>query len=585
MVGPDLSLVVALRAFAATPSPAYYATAGIIGEVTIVVSSILNRSHSPIYTTRGIVGSASPLAGAAGAHVLREGGNAFDAAIAVAAAEAVTLPMMCGIGGEVFALLYHAASGKIYGISGSGKASLSATRDYFVSRGYVKMPADGPLTPAVPGEVHAWQTILDNFGSRTLAQLIEPAITLATDGFSLPPRSASYFTDHFTKLSKYPTTAKVFIKPDGSPYLLGDVFAQPALARSLRRVADGGPDEFYRGTLGKEIAQGIADGGGLIDEDDLAQHETLFYDDPPSVGYHGHTVYATGLPSQGVLTLELLSLLDGFDLAALGHNTAECIHTMVEAKRLAFADRLAYIGDPEFVSVPLDELLSPEYAARRRSLIDPERAAEGIVRAGELAHSVSPSPTTSYFNVIDSEGNAVSFIHSLSMYFGSGFVAGDTGVLLNDRVGRGFSLEEGHVNVIAPGKKTINTIHSYMVFQDGKPVLVGGTPGGDNQPQWNAQAISNVVDHGMDVQQAADAPRWTHFPGTDPRSIDQEMALRMEDGFSEEVTRSLAAKGHNVVDYPTVGTPGAVQLIAIDHERGVHTGGTDRRSDGYPTPE
>ena len=549
------------------------------------MSALISKSHSPVYTTRGLVGSASPQAGAAGARALREGGNAFDAAVAVAAAEAVTLPMMCGIGGEVFALLYHAASGKLYGVSGSGRAPMGATRDYFVSRGYVKMPFDGPLTPAVPGEVRAWQTILDNFGSRSLASLIEPAVELAEEGFPLPPRAASYFTNHYDKVAKHPAAARTFIKPDGSAYRVGDVLAQPNLARSLRRIADNGPDEFYEGALGREIAEAVQEAGGLITESDLAAQRTALYDDPPSVRYRGHAVHATGLPSQGALTLELLSLLDGFDLAALGHNTPACIHTMVEAKRLAFADRLAYLGDPEFVRVPLDELLSPEYAAERRKLIDMERAAKNVVRAGELAHSAAPSPSTSYFNVVDREGNAVSFIHSLSVYFGSGFVAGDTGVLLNDRAGRGFYLDEGHVNVVAPGKRTINTIHAYIVFADGKPILVGGTPGGDNQPQWNAQAIANVLDHGMDVQQAADAPRWAHFPSADPRTIDEPVVLRMEEEFDEETKQALRERGHDVTAYPAVGTPGAVQLIAIDHERGVRSGGTDCRSDGYPIPE
>ena len=549
------------------------------------MSSVMSKSHSPVYTRRGLVCSASPQAGAAGAQTLRDGGNAFDAAVAVAAAEAVTLPMMCGVGGEVFALLYHAASGKCLAVSGSGRAPMAATRDYFTSRGYAKMPPDGPLTPAVPGEVRAWRTILDEFGSRSLASLMEPAMELAEEGFPLPPRSASYFSNHYDKIAKYPATAQAFIKPDGSPYLVGDVLAQPNLARSLRRIADNGPDEFYEGALGGEIAQAVQDAGGLIAESDLAAQRTAITADPPSVRYRGRDVYATALPSQGMLTLELLSLLDGLDLAALGHNAPASIHTMVEAKRLAFADRLAYVGDPEFTRVPLEELLSPEYAAERRKLIDPKRAAPGVVRAGELAHSAAPTPSTSYFCVADKHGNAVSFIHSLSQYFGSGFVAGDTGVLLNDRAGRGFYLDEGHVNVIAPGKRTINTIHAYMAFADGKPALIGGTPGGDNQPQWNAQAVSNVFDHGMDVQEAADAPRWTHFPGTDPRTIDEPMALRMEDGFDEETKRALRALGHNVADYPAVGTPGAVQLIAIDHERGVRSGGTDRRSDGYPIPE
>ena len=544
----------------------------------------VNVSHSPVLTKGGLVCSSSPLAGAAGAKVLREGGNAFDAAIATAAAEAVTLAPMCGIGGEVFALCYEAKSGRIYGISGSGRAPWQATRDYFVERGYTKMPVDGPLTPAVPGEVHAWQTILDRFGSRPLSQLMDSAIALAEEGFPLPARIASYFTGHLDKLKKFPTSAAIFVKPDGSPYVAGDVLVQSALARSLRRVAGGGPEEFYRGALARDIAKGIADGGGLIDAQDLAEHETILYDDPPKVRFHGHDVYATGLPSQGMLTLELVSLLDGFDLAAMGHNSVESIHTMVEAKRLAFADRLAYVGDPEFVQVPLDELLSAEYAQRRSALIDPARRAGDIVPAGELQHSAPPVPSTSYFNVIDAEGNAVSFIHSLSMYFGSGFAAGDTGILLNDRAGRGFYLDEGHVNVVAPRKKTINTIHNYMVTGDDGLVLVGGTPGGDNQPQWNAQVLSNVIDHGMDVQEASDAIRWTHFPGTDPRSIDQEMVLRMEDGFDPEVIAGLEAKGHKVAAYPSVGTPGAVQLIGIDNTTGVHSGGGDRRSDGYPMP-
>ena len=516
---------------------------------------------------------------------MREGGNAFDAAVAVAAAEAVTLPMMCGIGGEVFALLYHAASGTLYGVSGSGRAPMRATREYFTSRGYAKMPADGPLTPAVPGEVRAWQAIIDRFGTRSLASLIDPAIGLAEEGYPLPPRAAGYFSNHYDKIAKYPSTARALIKPDGSAYKVGDVLRQPDLARSLRSIADNGPDEFYLGAIAREIARAMEEAGGLIDEADLAAQETAIYENPPSVRYHGHTVYATGLPSQGMLTLELLSLLDGFDLASLGHNTVDGIHAMVEAKRLAFADRLAYVGDPEFIDVPLDELLSAEYAAERIKEIDPARAADGVVPAGELAHSVAPTPSTSYFNVVDKDGNAVSFIHSLSAYWGSGFMAGNTGILFNDRAGRGFYLDEGHVNVIAPGKKTINTIHAYMVFKDDKPVLVGGTPGGDNQPQWNAQAVSNVIDHGMNVQEAADAPRWTHFPGTDPRTIDEEMVLRMEDGFPAETLQALERKGHKIRAYPSVGTPGAVQLIGIDHERGVHTGGTDRRSDGYPIPE
>jgi gamma-glutamyltranspeptidase / glutathione hydrolase len=537
-----------------------------------------------VKTKKGIVCSSSPLAGAIGARVLRAGGNAVDAAIAVAAAEAVTLPPMCGMGGEVFALVYDAKTESITGVGGGGRAPLGASREYFIERGYEKMPTDGPLCPSVPGEVDAWETMANRFGTMSLAELMAPAIELAEEGFPLPRRIGHYFTSHVDKLKKFPTSARVYVKPDGTAYAEGDVLVQKDLARSMRMVAEGGAEEFYRGALAKEIAAGMADGGGLMNEEDLAGQKTEIYQHAPSVEFHGHTVHATALPSQGVLTLELLSLLDGFDLASTGHNTAETVHTMVESKRLAFTDRLAYVGDPEVVEVPMDLLLSKGYAERRRKLVDPDKMAD-IVPAGELSQSGGPNPSTSYFCVMDSEGNAVSFIHSLSMYYGCGFVAGNTGILLNDRTARGFYLDEGHVNVIAPGKRTINTIHNYMVTQNGKLVIVGGTPGGDNQPQWNAQVLSNIIDHGMDVQEAADAPRWTHFPGTDPRSADRPLELRMEDGFDEDAIAGLQKRGHKIAPYPEVGTPGAVQLIHINHETGVHTGGTDGRCDGFPIPE
>ena len=547
----------------------------------------LGPSHAPVLTKRGLVCSASPLAGAIGAQVLREGGNAFDAAIAVAAAEAVTIPPMCGLGGEVFAMLYEASTGKMYGLAGSGRAPMRASRDHFVGLGYDKMPTSGPLSPAVPGEVHAWGAILERFGTRALGKLIAPAADLAEEGFPLPAVIGSDFArlvGNGGVLRDYPSSAKAYLRPDGRPYEAGDVLVQKDLARSIRRVAEGGVEEFYAGGLARDIAAAFAAAGGLIDAADLAAQATHVTDDPPSVEYHGHRVYATPLPSHGVLTLELLSLLDGFDLAAMGHNTAESIHVMAEAKRLAYADRLAYVADPAFVQVPIDELLSKEHATRRRALIDASRAADAV-GAGELAHAGAPSAHTSYFSIVDRAGNAVSYIHSNSAVFGSGFVAEGTGILFNNRVGRGFSLDAGHVNVLEPGKRSVNTIHSYLVAKDGALRFVGGTPGGDSQPQWNAQVLSRVIDHGLNVQEAADAPRWVHFPGTDPASIDRGMELRLEDGFGDGVGSGLGARGHNVAPYTTEMMVGAVQLIAIDPETGVRAGGTDRRCDGYPIPE
>jgi gamma-glutamyltranspeptidase/glutathione hydrolase len=530
--------------------------------------------------------SASALAGAAGAQVLREGGNAFDAAIATAAAEAVVLPSKCGIGGEVFALFYEASTGKVSGLRGSGRAPMTATPDYFISRGHTAIPVTGPLAVSVPGEVHAWGAILKRFGSQKWDRLLAPAIELAAEGFPLARHIGSLFSNsrgNEQVLREYPGSAKNFVKPDGTRYAEGDLLVQSDLAKSLQRVARNGAKEFYTGALAKEIATGFAADGGLISEKDLAAHETLIYDNPPSIDYHGHEIVATALPSHGVLTLEVLSLMAGFDIGSMGHNTSESVHTMVEAKRLAFADRLAYQGDPEVVPDRTLDLLSEAYTTARRKQIDPARAA-GTERAGELSPAGSAS-STSYFCVIDAEGNAVSFIHSLSHYFGSAYVPGNTGILMNNRAGACFFLNESHPNVLAPGKRTVNTIHSYMVKKDGKLELVGGTPGGDGQPQWNAQVISNVLDHGMGPQEAVDAPRWLHAPGTYARTHDQPVALSLEAGFAGSAIAGLRAKGHSAMPLSESVVQGAVQLIAIDPETGVHVGATDRRCDGYPIPE
>lgn len=541
-------------------------------------------TRSAVLTTRGLVCSASPLAGAAGAQVLREGGNAFDAAVATAAVETVTLPPMCGVGGEVFALLYEASGGKVWDVTGSGRAPTGATREFFTGRGYAKMPSEGPLTPTIPGEVDAWQTILDRFGTRTLAETIAPAIELAERGFPLPGRIGAYFPAYLDKLNRYPSTSKTLTR-NGASYRAGDLLVLPNLAATLRRIAEHGAREFYEGALAAEIAAAVQEAGGLFTREDLAAHRTEVSEAKARTTYRGYEVLATAPPSQGFLPLEILNILEGDDLAAMGHNSPDAIHLMAEAVKLAFADRLAYMGDPAVMDNPLDELLDKRFAAARRAAIDPRRAS-AAAQAGALeAVGAGISPSTSYFCAIDAEGNAVSFVHSLSQYFGSGFVAGDTGVTLNDRAGRGFYLDEDHPNVIAPGKRTMNTIQTYMALRDGKPALVGGTPGGDRQPSWNAQMLVNVLDYGLNVQAAADAPRWHHFPGSDPATADEPFALRVEEGFDEAALDDLRARGHNVEQMPAGVTAGAVQLIAIDQASGVRSGGTDRRSDGYPTPE
>ena len=317
---------------------------------------------------------------------------------------------------------------------------------------------------------------------------------------------------------------------------------------------------------------------GLYTAQEIDDHENVWYEPPISTTYHGHTVYETAPPSQGLTLLEMLNILEGYDLAEMGFYTADSVHSMVEAKKLAFADRNRYAGDMDFVSMPVSEIISKRFAARRRQLIS-ETAGRGEVL--EPLVSIPGDGNTSYFCVVDAEGNAVSFIHSLSMGFGSGFVAGKTGVLLNNRVGRGFSLVEGHPNVIEGGKRTMHTLNAYMVMREGRPYLVGGTPGGDNQIGWNAQVITNVLDHGMSAQEAVEAPRWTSTPGTDPHSIDDPFVLELEAGMSPSDIESLKGKGHDVVVHPGRVFGGSAKLITIDPATGVRTAGSDPRSDGH----
>ena len=545
---------------------------------------LASATRSVVLTRGGMVCSASPLAASAGVQALHEGGNAFDAAIATAAAECVTLPPMCGVGGEVFALLYEAATGVLWGVTGSGRAPAGATREFFAGRGYATMPLEGPLSASIPGETHAWQTILERFGTLGLERLLTPAVGLAAEGFPLPERIAAYYPMNYEKLRQFPASNAIF-HPAGRPLRAGELLVQRDLGRTLRRIAQGGAQELYQGALGQELVRATQQAGGLFSAQDLAQHTTELYPESPHVTYRGHTVYANAPPSQAFLILELLNLVERFDLAAMGHNSADAIHVLVEAKKLAFADRLAYAGDPAFVDMPLAELLSKPYAQERSRAIDMARAAPEVM-PGALGAVLAPGGEhTSYFCVVDAAGNAASFIHSLSAYYGSGFVAGDTGVLLNNRAGRGFFLTEGHPNVIAPGKRTMNTIQTYMVFRDGVPVIVGGTPGGDSQPQWNAQLIANLLDYGMNVQEAAEAPRWRHSPGTDPAAIDGPSEIRAERGIPEHALTELRRRGHRVVPPPAGDIPGAAQLIRLGPDTGIRMGGTDPRCDGYPMPQ
>lgn len=523
------------------------------------------------YADGGMVASASHRAAGAGLRVLRSGGNAFDAAIAVAGVEWFTLSGSCGLGGDVFAVLYDAKADRFAAVNGSGVVGSRVDRDYYLSRGHERMPLAGWHAAAVPGAPHAYATIAETFGTRPLGELLAPALACAEKGFVVSDRVHDGIAGAASKLSDCPASADAYL-PGGSAPAPGTRLRLPRLAETIRALSSGGADAFYRGDVATEIVRASEAADGPFGLDEFAEHTTDVYE-PLSVNYRGVDVLQTAPPSQGIIVLEWLNLLEGFDLSAMGFGSGDALHTLVETKKLAFADRLAYVGDPRHLDVPIDTLLSKPYADARRKVVDPARAAD-VPAAGDLSGG-----DTSYFCVVDGYGNAISFIHSLSAGFGCGVVAGSTGVLLNNRSGRGFTLEPDHPNVIAPGKKTMHTLNCYLLARDGRPIGVGGTPGGDRQPQWNVQTITNLVDFGMDPQAAVDAPNWVSWPGTDPADVNNPLELRLEDRFEVAARDELTARGHRLESLGEWGSGSRIQLILRD-EDGILRGASDSRSSG-----
>lgn len=516
-----------------------------------------------------MVASAHPLATLAGVEVLRAGGNAVDAAIAAAGVAAVVLPHMCGPGGDAFLLIHEAERGRITAISGAGPAPRGASPEVYRQRGYRTMPLEGILSVAVPGAVDAWAQAAALAGSRPLGELLEPAVAYAEDGFVVGPELAGHICASQTKLGADGAAREVFL-PGGRPPRVGEVLRQPDLGRTLRRLGQD-PQDFYRGDLARRVVSCSQAAGGFLTLEDLASYRSEV-GEPLRADYRGFTVCQTTFPSQGFILLEALNILEGFDLA--GTDRATAIHLMVEAKKLAFEDRLRFAGDPRHVPFPLERLLSKEYAARRRLRIDPGRAQPGWYPP------CAGGGDTTYLAVVDGRGNAVSLIQSLSLAFGSGVMVPGTGMLLNNRAGRGFTLLEGHPNCLAPGKRTVHTLNCYLVFRDGELWLVGGTPGGDGQPQWNLQVLVSLIDWRLDPASAVEWPRWTSHPGTDPAHWGEPEELRVEDRLPPDLTAELERRGHPVRLLGPWAGGGAVQLILRDPATGVLSGVSDPRVEG-----
>ncbi len=523
--------------------------------------------------TRGVISAGHPLAAQAGLRVLMDGGNVVDAAIATSAVLAVIRPHMTGLGGDLFCLIYLAKEGRVVAINASGPAPQAATIDFFRQRGMPYVPTDGPLAVETPGCVAGWELALERFGTMPLARVLDQAIEFAEKGAPVSKYLAKGMSDSLQRLSQFPNWLATFTS-EGRPYRQGEILKQPKLARTLRTLQEGGADAFYRGPIADAIATAMEQEGGLLTREDLASCRAELLE-PIKVDYRGYTVYEQPPVSQGHILLQQLALAEGFDLASMGPQSAEAVHLMAECKKLAFADRLRYLGDPARVKLPMDQLLSKEYAAARRSSIDPDHA----ILAAAPGVLASQGTDTTHHCIIDAEGNTVSMIQSIYHVFGSGFVAGDTGMVFNNRMSA-FFLDPNHPNALAPGKRTAHTLNTYMVFKDGKPFLVGGTPGADDQVQVNFQVISNMIDHGMNLQEAIEAPRWSSTPGSLPSEITHSYELKLEKGFSDEAMEGLRRKGHVVKMDPAV-TFSSEKVVLLDPETGVLCGGSDPRRDAY----
>ena len=524
--------------------------------------------RSSIYSSKGIVATTQPLASMAGLRILMQGGNAFDAAVAASAAMNVTEPMTNGIGGDMFALNYLAESAKVTALNGSGRAPLAATRKYYSDHGHSTMPQFGILAVTVPGTVDGWASLLDAHGTMTLGEVLQPAIELATEGFPVGEITARAWQSIGPRIKDCPDAVQVYW-PNGRALRPGEIFRNPRLARSLRLIANQGRDGDYLGELAEKIVQCSEEQHGLFTLQDFAAH-TSTWDEPITADYGGYRVFECPPNGQGIAALMALNIVKGFDLKRMGHLSADALHVQIEAMKLAFADAKEYVADPRKAEVPIAGLLSEAYACERRKLVDMKRAAPENLPGAPL-----PGSDTEYHSVVDRWGNACSFICSNYMGIGSGLVAGDTGIALQNR-GALFELDPKHRNVIAPGKRPYHTIIPAMALPlaGDKPyrVVSFGVMGGFMQPQGHMQVHCHLADVGLNAQEALDSPRFR---------VDGGAEVGIEPGVPTDVRAELAARGHalTVSDWWTPAF-GRGQVVAVEKEFGGAVAGSEPRSDG-----
>lgn len=528
-------------------------------------------TRSEVIARNGMAATSQPLATQTALDILKKGGNAIDAAIAANAVLGVVEPTGNGIGGDLFAIIWVAERGRLYGLNASGRSPRSLKLEYFREKGLEFIPSFGPLPVSVPGCVDGWFEMHDMFGKLAMKDILQPAIGYARDGFPVTELIAYYMDRNTQALKDYPNIKEVYM-PNGKSPSKGEIFRNPALANTLTRIANGGRNEFYRGSIAREIDAFMKKQGGFLSYEDLSRHHSEWVE-PVSVNYRGYDVWELPPNGQGIAALQMLNILEGYDIASMGFGSAEYIHTFTEAKKLAFEDRAKYYADPVFANIPIDQLLSDKYASERRKLIDPAKAAKiydpGKIEAGN----------TIYMTVADQFGNMVSLIQSNYRGMGSGMCPTGLGFILQDR-GEMFTLQEGHNNVYAPGKRPFHTIIPAFITKDGKPLISFGVMGGDMQPQGHVQVVVNLIDFRMNLQEAGDAPRIYHTGSSEPtgQHMTDGGVIKLESGIRTEVIQKLMAMGHTI--QWDLGNYGGYQAIMWDDKNRVWFGASESRKDG-----
>jgi len=544
---------------------------GLFAQDRITGESFATRSV--VLGQNGMVATSHPLATQIGLDVLKSGGNAIDAAIAANAALGLMEPTGCGIGGDLFAIVWDNKTQKLYGLNASGRSPENLTLAYFEEQNMEKIPSHGPLPVSVPGAVDGWFELHGKFGSKPMDELLQPAIEYAEKGFPLTELIAWYMhrSVPFFLSREFPNIEDTYMGQNGGKLPEeGQIYKNPYLANTYKKIAKGGRKAFYRGEIAKVVSKFIQEQGGFLSTKDFANHRSEWVE-PVSINYRGYDVWELPPNGQGIAALQMLTILEGYDFSKIEFGSAEHLHLFTEAKKLAFEDRAKYYADMDFFDVPVEELLSEEYAAKRRALIG-ERA--GRYNAGEIS-----AGETIYMTVADKNGTMISLIQSNYRGMGSGMAPPKLGFMLQDR-GELFSLKRGQANTYAPKKRPFHTIIPAFVTKDGKPFLSFGVMGGDFQPMGHTQIIMNIIDFGMNVQEAGDAPRWDHTGGASPMgaTTTNTGTVRLESGIPYTTIRALMDKGHRIGT--ARGVYGGYQAVLWDDENKVYHGASESRKDG-----